>query len=123
MLEIIIPVTLPPVSKRLLPAAALAAMIAASLFSRFPHPTPDTGDARRAELRKFAEIVRQQTPPRATILFILPQSEDDGGLTNHRLRYLLPGRFVKTNLDRGTAPELHKPDYVATWPAGTLVKQ
>jgi hypothetical protein len=108
--------------KRFVSIAALAVMIGASLLARFPSPTPLRSDARRAELQRFVERVGEQTPPRSTILFILPASEDDGGLTNHRLRYLLPGRFVRTNLDRGTAPETHTPDFVARWPQQTLEK-
>ena len=103
---------------RLCAAAALAVMIAASLFAPFPSPTPGPGDTRRRDLRCFAETVLQQTPPRATILFILPQTEDDGGLSNHRLRYLLPGRFVRTNFDRGTAPERHPPQFIESWRTG-----
>ena len=97
-------------------------MITASLLTHFPPPTPIAADARRADLQRFVESLLAKTPPGATILFVLPPSEDDGGLTNHRLRYLLPGRFVRTNLDRGTAPEEHQPDYVARWPRGMIEK-
>ena len=102
--------------KRALAAAALAVMIAASLFSRLPPVTKIAADARRERLQRFTESLLAKTKPGDTIEFILPASEDDGGLTNHRLRYLLPGRFVRTNLDRGNAPETHPATIVVHWP-------
>ena len=60
----------------------------------------------RRELQCFAEGVLQRTPPRASILFLVPAGDSDGGLIDHRLRYVLPGRQIVTS---GPA------DYVAAW--------
>ena len=70
---------------------------------------PTIGDQQRrerTELQCFAAGVLARTPPRASILFLVPPDDSDGGLIDHRLRYVLPGRQV---LKSGTA------DYVATW--------
>src|SRR5438552_7933892 len=48
----------------------------------------------RRELQCFAEGVLQRTPSRARILFLVPAGDSDGGLIDHRLRYLLPGREI-----------------------------
>src|SRR5437867_1117878 len=60
----------------------------------------------RSELRCFAEGVFERTPPRAAVLFLVPPDDSDGGLVNHRLRYVLPGRQIATS---GNAP------FIATW--------
>jgi hypothetical protein len=70
---------------------------------------PTIGDQQRrerSELQCFAAGVLARTPPRASILFLVPPDDSDGGLIDHRLRYVLPGRQV---LKSGTA------EYVATW--------
>jgi hypothetical protein len=97
-------------------ALALAALIAANLagiwswqtIHRQP-PGPHGG------LQCFAEKVLARTEPGASVRFVLPASEGDGGLINHRLRYALPGRYVSTNLDM-FAPT-RRPDWIATWNA------
>jgi hypothetical protein len=76
---------------------------------------PTIGDQQRrqrSELQCFAAGVLARTPPRASILFLVPPDDSDGGLIDHRLRYVLPGRQV---LKRGTA------EYVAAWhqPSGS----
>ena len=62
--------------------------------------------AQRRELQCFAEGVLQRTPARASILFLVPAEDSDGGLIDHRLRYVLPGRQIVRS---GPA------DYVAAW--------
>lgn len=69
------------------------------------------------QLERFAEEVARHTPPRASIFFILPPEDSDGGLANHRLRYLLGERYVATNLDK-FSPPLRRIDYVAIWRDG-----
>jgi hypothetical protein len=102
---------------------AARAAFAALLLSVIPYPRrpllSDPAAPDHAQLACFAESLLSRTPPRATIVFMLPEDETDGGLINHRLRYILPGRFIRTNRDSGTAPELHSPDYVATWTPNT----
>jgi hypothetical protein len=99
--------------------AALAMMLVSALPSPHRPPDSDPGAADHESLVCFAETLRSRTPPHSTILFLLPEDEVDGGLINHRLRYLLPGRFILTNRDAGTAAERHRADYVAVWSRGT----
>jgi hypothetical protein len=66
--------------------------------------------AERRELQCFAEGVLQRTPARASILFLVPAGDSDGGLIDHRLRYVLPGRQI---VKSGPA------DYVAVWRQAT----
>ena len=68
------------------------------------------------DLQCFAGKVLARTEPRASIRFVLPPDEADGGLINHRLRYALPGRYVSTNLDM-CAPN-RPPQWIATWRGG-----
>jgi hypothetical protein len=87
-----------------------------------PRTDPRPGIGRR-QLQCFAEGVLAHTERRASILFLLPESEADGGLVNHRLRYVLPGRFVWTNQD---AVQPRPPiDLFASWrtppPPGVVV--
>lgn len=105
-------------ARRTVASAAFAAILASAVPPRSHTPDFDRYTPRHAALSCFAATLLQQTPPRATILFQLPEYESDGGLINHRLRYLLPGRFVRTNLDSGTAPESHPADFIATWSPG-----
>lgn len=72
--------------------------------------TASEARADHAELQCFAEGVLQHTEAHRSVRFILPKDEIDGGLVNHRLRYVVPGRRV--TLD-GPA------DYVASWRAAT----
>ena len=72
-------------------------------------PLPTIGERQRAqrrELQCFANGVLPRTENRASILFLVPPDQTDGGLINHRLRYVLPGRFVVTS---GSAR------YIASW--------
>ena len=104
----------------------LLALIAGNLWSVFSdqivRPKPPRGDPRvgagRRQLQCFAEGVLAHTERHASILFLLPPSETDGGLVNHRLRYALPARFVWTEQDM---PH----DFVASWrtppPPGVVV--
>ena len=62
--------------------------------------------AERRELQCFAEGVLERTPPRARIAFLVPADDSDGGLIDHRLRYVLPGRQI---LKTGPA------EFVAAW--------
>ena len=62
--------------------------------------------AERRELQCFAEGVLQRTPARASILFLVPAGDSDGGLIDHRLRYVLPGRRI---LKSGDA------EFIASW--------
>jgi hypothetical protein len=100
--------------------ALLALMVLGSLgwaVSWQPlHSVPAPRSDRR-ELERFAEEVARRTPPRASIFFILPPEDADGGLANHRLRYLLGERYVATNLDK-FSPPLQRIDYVAVWRDG-----
>ena len=97
---------------------SLVALVAASLWGvlswqpirRTPAP------ATHRDLQCFAEKVLARTPPRATVQFVLPASEADGGLINHRLRYALLGRYVSTNRD--LFPPTRRPDWIATWQGG-----
>jgi hypothetical protein len=102
---------------------AARAALAALLLSAVPYPRPamlsDPAAPDHAQLACFANMLLPRTPARAAVVFVLPEDENDGGLINHRLRYILPGRYIRTNRDSGTAPELHTPDYVATWTPGT----
>jgi hypothetical protein len=81
-------------------------------------PFPTIGErlrSERSELRCFAEGVFERTPQRAAVLFLVPPDDSDGGLVNHRLRYVLPGRQILTS---GDAP------FIATWhrpPSGARV--
>jgi len=98
--------------------ASLIALIAANLLgvvSSQPVRAHSAAGAHR-DLQCFAENVLTRTPPRATIHFVLPSSEWDGGLINHRLRYALPGRYVSTNQDM--FPPARHPDWIATWRGG-----
>src|SRR5215468_6081183 len=79
-----------------------------------PQPIPRTD---HAGLEQFAEEVGRRTPRHASIVFILPPEDADGGLANHRLRYLLGERYVATNLDK-FSPPLQRIDYVAIWRDG-----
>jgi hypothetical protein len=104
----------------------LLALLAGNLWSivseQVIRPKTPPADPRvvpgRRTLQFFAEGVSARTRPRETILFLLPASEADGGLVNHRLRYALPGRYVTT-----VPAERH--DWVAAWrtpaPPGEVV--
>ena len=97
-------------------ALLLLALIAGNLWSvisdQIVRPQPPRADPRvgagRRQLQCFAEGVLAHTERHAAILFLLPPSEADGGLVDHRLRYMLPARFVWTTQ--------HAPhDFVAAW--------
>ncbi len=62
--------------------------------------------AERRELQCFAEGVLERTPPRSRIVFLVPADDSDGGLIDHRLRYILPGRQI---LKTGPA------EFIAAW--------
>ena len=102
----------------------IAALIAGNLWEAIPQPKYPLGDARRAGLQCFAERVLARTSPGDTVQFILPPSDAEGGLINHRLRYAMPGRYVSTNLDM--YPSSRHPDWTATWQGtgceGTLTR-
>ena len=68
------------------------------------------------DLQCFAGRVLALTEPRAAVYFVLPSSEADGGLINHRLRYALPARYVSTNQDMFRSAR--RPDWIATWRGG-----
>jgi hypothetical protein len=104
---------LPP--RRAAAALAFLAILGSAVPHREPAP-PDPFLVRRQKLIRFAAALRARLPARTTVVFILPPSEGDGGLINHRLRYVLPGRFIRTNQDRGTAPETHPSDVTVRWP-------
>lgn len=93
----------------LLAAASLAGT--ASWQSIRPRPGGTHG-----ALQCFAEKVLARTAPGTTVHLILPSSEADGGLINHRLRYALPARYVSTNLDLYSPTR--RPDWIATWRGG-----
>ena len=98
--------------------ATLIALVAANLLgvvSSQPIRTQAAVSPHR-DLQCFADKVLACTPPRATIHFVLPSTEWDGGLINHRLRYALPGRYVSTNQDM--FPPARRPDWIATWRGG-----
>src|SRR5260221_10407583 len=105
-------------ARRAVASAAFAAILASAIPPRSHTPDFDRDRPRHAALACFAATLLGQIPPRVTIVFQLPEDESDGGLINHRLRYLLPGRFIRTNLDSGTAPERHPADFIATWRPG-----
>jgi hypothetical protein len=108
-----------PLSARRTAAYAAFAVLLASAVPPLPHlPDRDPFAARHAALTCFATSLLSRTPPGSTVEVYLPPDEADGGLINHRLRYLLPGRFVRTNVDSGTATERHGADFVATWTPG-----
>ena len=95
---------------------SLAALVAASLVGTVSwQPLHGTREAPEphAGLQCFAETVLARTAPREAIHFVLPSSEADGGLINHRLRYALPGRYISTNLDM--FPPTRRPDWIAAW--------
>src|SRR5436305_8533960 len=96
---------------------ALTALIAANLAGIWSWQTihRQPPGAHR-DLQCFAGKVLARTAPRASIRFVLPPYEGDGGLINHRLRYVLPGRYVSTNLDM-FAPA-RRPEWIATWRGG-----
>jgi hypothetical protein len=79
-----------------------------------PLPT-NRGD--RPALETFALEVASRTPPGCSIFFQLPAADADGGLANHRLRYLLGPRYVATNLDE-VSPPLRRIDFIAIWRDG-----
>jgi hypothetical protein len=79
------------------------------------HPASPPGDHR--QLERFVLDVARRTPKGASIFFILPPEDADGGLANHRLRYLLGERLVATNFDAFSPPLAHV-DYVAIWRGG-----
>src|SRR5258705_479891 len=95
----------------------LVALIAANLWDvvsdQIVRPKAPRGDPRvgagRRQLQCFAEGVLAHTERHASILFLLPQTEADGGLVNHRLRYMLPARFV------WTTQQAPPHDFVAAW--------
>ena len=80
---------------------------------QMPRPSPPHSDA---ALQCFAGKVLALTEPRAAVYFVLPSSEADGGLINHRLRYALPARYVSTNQDMFRSAR--RPDWIATWRGG-----
>lgn len=82
-----------------------------------PLRRPPAPPSDHAELQRFVEEVARRTPPHASIFFILPAEDGDGGLANHRLRYLLGERNVATNLDKFSPPLRHV-DYIAVWHDG-----
>ena len=100
--------------RQLIAAAAFILLLLAGMWpvlAPFRPATrlPTIGDRQRAErrdLQRFAEGVLARTENGASIIFLVPADQNDGGLINHRLRYLLPGRFVLTS---GSA------HYTATW--------
>ena len=100
--------------KRIGWAVFIAANLLGIVLSQPIRPTAAAGA--HAGLQCFADKVLAGTPPRATIHFVLPPSEWDGGLINHRLRYALPGRWVSTNQDM--PPPARRPDWIATWRGG-----
>ena len=79
-------------------------------------PQPSARSDHR-QLERFAEEVARRTPPHASIFFILPPEDADGGLANHHLRYLLFDRYVATNLDK-FSPFFQRIDYVVIWRDG-----
>ncbi len=100
--------------------ALLVALIAANLWDvaseqplRLKAARPD---ARREGLQCFVHTVLARTKPGEAIHFVLPSTDADGGLVNHRLRYELPGRYVTTNLD--STPSRRRPDWTAVWQGG-----
>lgn len=110
-------------------AAALAVALFGSLWNVISDQpiraaAPPVPPARR-QLQCFAEGVLQHSESGAKVLFLLPREHADGGLINHRLRYVLLGRQVATNHDLVPAPM--RPDYVASWmsplPDGRVVWQ
>lgn len=106
--------------RRRLSLALLAVMVAGSLtwmIAWQPLESPPPMPSDHQELERFAAEVAARTPPRSSIYFVLPSDDADGGLANHRLRYLLGERFVTTNLDEFSPPQAHV-DYVAVWHDG-----
>ena len=76
--------------------------------TRFPTSAPQAR-AEHRELQCFAEGVFAHTEKRASIRFVLPDDESDGGLVNHRLRYIVPGRTVITSGDAQYVASWHEP--------------
>ena len=110
--------------RKALPATLFAVILAAGLWPLIQpflprSAVPTTARQLRsdhAELQCFAQTVFQRTAPGTTILFDLPDDFRDGGLVNHRLRYIITGRHIVVS---GPA------DYVASWrrpaPKGRVV--
>lgn len=85
-----------------LPATLFAVILAGGLWPLLkpflPRPDlPTTAEQLRtdhSELQCFAQNVFLRTEPRTTITFSVPEDFRDGGLVNHRLRYIVPGRHI-----------------------------
>ena len=106
--------------RRRLSVALLAVMVAGGLgwmIAWHPLEAPQPMPSDHQELERLVAEVAERTPPRSSIYFVLPSDDSDGGLANHRLRYLLGRRFVATNLDEFSPPLPHI-DYVAVWRDG-----
>jgi hypothetical protein len=106
--------------RRRLSAALLATMVAGGLgwmiaWQPLQPLRPMPSD--HQELERFAAEVAERTPLNSSIYFVLPSGDSDGGLANHRLRYILGQRYVATNLDE-FSPPLPRIDYVAVWRDG-----
>lgn len=98
----------------------LALMLLGSVISTIlwqpqqpPRPLPSDHHA----LEAFVLDVAAHTPPGSAIFFDLAAEDSDGGLANHRLRYLLGPRYVATNLDQFSPPLRHI-DFIARWRNG-----
>jgi hypothetical protein len=108
------------VLRRRLAAALLAVMILGNLgwmVAWQPLASPPPLATGHQDLEQFAAEVADRTPVGSSIYFVLPDDDADGGLANHRLRYILGQRLVATNLDQFSPPLKHI-DYRATWRDG-----
>jgi hypothetical protein len=109
--------------RQLLRGACFAAMIAGGIWPIFAlfrkaETVPTTAEqarAEHAELRCFAEGVFRSTPPRAVIRFIVPDAELDGGLIDHRLRYVVPGRYIAAGTAAVRPAATPTRGYIASW--------
>ena len=102
-------------ARTLLALMFLGSVVWTVLWQPQQAPPPFRSDHRALEA--FVLDVATHTPPGSSILFRLPAEDADGGLANHRLRYLLGSRYVATNLDQ-FSPPLRRVDYIATWSHG-----
>jgi hypothetical protein len=102
-------------ARTLLALMLLGSVVWTVLWQPQAAPPPMPSDHRALEA--FVLDVAARTPPDSSIFFELPAEDADGGLANHRLRYLLGPRYVATNLDE-FSPPLRRIDYVARWRNG-----
>ena len=74
--------------------ALFAVLVAGGVALLFEHAPQLPKSPDHQSLKRDAEAAFARSQPGSTVTCVVPANQCDGGLINHRLRYLLPGRQV-----------------------------